>query len=338
MRFLSLSVNLLAVFAYGPSVIDAFSTGAGGCMAGQAAVGGAHLANPNIVTGTLVQGAFSVAVGDEPFPLSAPLVIGEPYTITVQGPAFRGVLIMSDSSDVSLTPVDNLLQNSIACDALGYPGITHVNSEFKDEVTGEIVCSGAGTQNVGVTVVVANNFQEGSLYYYTGFTIDCGESTAATQAPSETELPTGTDLPVESPIPLPTESPVAADITEATPEPTDLPLPTSAPTVAMTVVTMSPTDNATATDMPTDLNETDVPTLEVSETEAPVGPVGSTETESPTGPVGAAETEPPSVAPVAPEVPTVGADATTPPPSSAPSTTVTLLLSLGAAAALAWSF
>jgi hypothetical protein len=352
MRFSRLSVTLfVAAIALSPSATNAFSTGAGGCMAGQAAVGGGHLANPNIVTGTLAQGGFSVSVDAEAFPLTESLEIGETYSITVQGPDFRGVLIMSSSDGVSLTPTDALLQPSLACDALGFPGITHVSSEFKAEATGEFVCLAAGTHNVGVTVVVSNNNQEGSMYYYTGFPIECGESIAATEPPIETDLPAQTELPMVTDPPMETDPPVItvmpvqtdppvitvmpvqtdppvvtempvvtmAPVSAPTSVPSEMPVATLEPTDEMIVETITPSDNVTATDVPTDFNETEVPTLDMNESAAPVGP---------------SDTEAPSLAPVAVGVPTSGAESNTP-PSAAASATGIRLLSLGASVAAA---
>jgi hypothetical protein len=224
MRFLTFPVNFLVVVAYGPSCIDAFSAGAGGCMAGEAAVGGSHLANFPSLTGSLVDSGFSVVVDETTFPSSVSLEIGEEHTIYVRGSQFRGVLIMSDASpdDVSLTPFDDLLQESAACDTLGYPGITHTTPDFKTEVEGVLVCITEGTYNIGVTVVVSNNAQEGSTYYYTGFPLVCGGGGgggttgtvapgALSVAPAEAEIPVIGGSETTTPPGLDTDSPPGSE-------------------------------------------------------------------------------------------------------------------------------
>lgn len=285
MRLSTSYVSLLAVVAHGPSVLDAFTAGAGGCMTGRGC-------NPNITAGTFVQGGFSVGIDEESFPLRAPLEIGRVYNISVQGPDFRGVLIKSNSLGVSMQPTDTLLQPSVPCDGQGYQGITQVDAALKDKVQGEFMCLEAGTHDVGITIVVANNFQEGSIYYSTEFSIDCGEN-----------------------LPVPTEMPVATIVptNESITGPTVLPFPTVEPTGQMGV-TVSPTDNATASDIPFEFNETDKPPLDINETNTPVTDVGQS----------------------APMVTgsTSGVDTTTPSPSSATSTITTLWLSFGAVAAV----
>jgi hypothetical protein len=238
MRFSTLPVSFLGAIAYGSSSIDAFSAGAGGCTAGEAAVGATHLSITPTNTGTLGDGGFSVVVDETTFPSSVSLEVGEEHTIYVRGSQFRGVLIMSDASpdDVSLSPFDNLLQESTACDGAGYPGITHTNSDLKSEVEGVLFCLTEGTYNIGVTVVVSNNAQEGSTYYYTGFPLVCGGGGGGVTA---TENPVTPGAP--SMAPAEAEIPVIGGDTTTTPPAVE----TTAPPGSET--TTPPASNATST-------------------------------------------------------------------------------------------
>lgn len=305
MRFSASTVLLLAAAASTtPSAVTAFSTGAGGCSAGGPSPGGGHLANPNIMTGDLVQGGYSFSIDGEPLPLTAPLQVGESYDMEVGGPDFRGVLIMSASPNVDLVPTTATLQPAAACAGTGV-GITHVNPEFKQVAEGSFTCTGPGTVELGVNVVVANNFQEGSIYYYTGFTVQCtdGAGSAATEDPTSTAPPTN-----------------ATTTPEATEDPTATAVPTEDVTSDVTLESTNFTDSM--------FNETDVPTTDEDFDDL---------TDAPT--VASAPTTAPVAVGVVPTLPPVQAPASmieNAPPSSANTHNNGMwLLSLGATAAAA---
>ncbi|KAG7339567.1 hypothetical protein IV203_025095 [Nitzschia inconspicua] len=281
MRFSTASLLLLA----STPGVTAFPTGAGGCVAGAPSVGGSHLSNPTIMTGSLVNGAYSVALDGAALPPRGPLLVGESYDIAVRGPAFRGVLIMSASPNVDLTPSTAALQPAAACAGVGV-GITHVNSDFKDAINGTITCLGPGPVTMGINVVVANNNQEGSIYYFSDVTVECSDATQpdSTEDPSAdiaaTEDPSPEVVATEDPSPevVATEDP-SADIA-ATEDPSDL----------STDVPM----NDTMTDIPTDFNETLAPDFDDDESLPPVvaptdAPVATPTADGSAAPVAAIE-------------------------------------------------
>ncbi|KAL3904250.1 MAG: hypothetical protein SGARI_005005, partial [Bacillariaceae sp.] len=182
MRFSTTSFLSLVALAATTRSASAFSNGAGGCAPGQAAVAGLHVANPGFVTGSLADGGITVTFDGEDS--SAALLSSEGTDVEVSSESgFRGVLIMSVDPAVGIVPVDGV-QPAGACAAIGATGVTHFDPSLKEEVEAVVDCQApTGSQVLlGVTVVVSNNQNDGSEFYYSEYLVTCGE--AATGVPT----------------------------------------------------------------------------------------------------------------------------------------------------------
>jgi hypothetical protein len=246
MRF-SASIVSLALAA---GTANAFSTGAGGCAPGQAAVGGGHVATPNFVTGTLESAGISVTFDGDTAADGGVLSADGTDVEVSSADGFRGVLIMSTDPAVGIVSVDGV-QPAGACAAVGAIGVTHFDPSVKESVEAVVDCQAPdGSQVlVGVTVVVSNNQNDGSEFYYSEYLMTCGE--ASTEVPT-TIAPVGPDttVPEDTAVPDSTLVPTDGDDTavpDGTVPPTEPVTPDGTPfaTGADIESTLVPTGNVT---------------------------------------------------------------------------------------------
>ena len=215
---------LLALLSTGRSVV-AFSSGAGRCVVGEAAPLGLHLTG-DPATGTLDDGGYTIIVGGETVTNggSVAQTVGTAFDIVLEGPDFRGVLIMvAGQPDTVIVPGAGLQLNTIGTDCSGTASITHTDSELKQTASGSVTLDEPLSTTLELNVVVQNSGGL-STFYYSQVDLSVIEETAA---PTNSPVATPTSSPV---VPL-TISPVAA--TPPTQGP-DLPTTTAFPTVPAT--------------------------------------------------------------------------------------------------------
>jgi hypothetical protein len=221
--------------------VHAFSTGAGGCTTG-GAVGQTHLNSP--MTGLLSVGGFQVLL-DDTTPLDpttpTPITVSQMYSLSIvpsAGATFRGALFRVVGTGVNLQPAANAVVATACTDAAG---VTHSSPDPKTEFKATLQVDGTVATTVDVTVVVANNGDEGSIYYYSQFSLQPTDAAGAPMATS-TEVPVAAPT-MDAPAPTvaePTETPVAAVVPTA--EPADMVVPTGTPVaVSEPVPVMEPT-------------------------------------------------------------------------------------------------
>jgi hypothetical protein len=269
------------LFVLSSFTADAYSTGAGQCIGGMAAVGAPHMTG-TAVTGPLSDGSLVVAVNNRVYDVSEInnfyVETGTDYTILIQAQdgSFRGALIRASSPDgaeFTLEPGVNGA-NAMACTEDGVLGVTHMSSDLKTELGATLNIAVAGTITLDVTVVQSQNSQDGSVYFYTPYTLTADEV-----------LP---DVPTVEPVDVPASpsSPFNGTTTAATP-------PSVAPVNNAT--NMNETMNESSTPAPGGLNETMGlnGTMGLNETEAPSMGMGMNETEAPG--MGMNETEAPGM-------------------------------------------
>jgi hypothetical protein len=200
-------------------LVQAYSTGAGACPAGVAAVGGFHLDASNgrtVQTGELFQGGVSVTLSSSS--MDSPLVPNQAttiatqtdYTLTVATTAeqgFRGILLRlggggdsaEDEDTMTIVPTDAAtLQEANACTTeRNAVGVTHVDNVPKLAVSAVIRFDAPGTKMLDITLVGAN-LETVSVYGYNGFVLDVqgpaattttNAPVAATLAPGQTHSP-----------------------------------------------------------------------------------------------------------------------------------------------------
>jgi hypothetical protein len=165
------------------SSAHAFSTGAGGCSGGQAAVMGFHLSTNGgkvTTTGSLADGGIGLLLDGVPLDAAAATAknfsADEPHVLTVAGTSdYRGMLVrLSAASGVdttsSLLEVSEDLQDADTCVA-PVVGITHTSSNLKNAQSMSLQLLSEGEVTIDVTVVVANNSTD-SIYYYSSYTLN----------------------------------------------------------------------------------------------------------------------------------------------------------------------
>jgi Reeler domain len=212
------------------TTVSSFSTGAGGCAGGMAAVGSGHLRD-GATTGSLADGGITISVDgggtalEEGATLDATVMEEVVVTATATNEPFKGILIRLESGSTDMTGVlsagSALLQDAAAC-AAPVAGVTHTSSDEKTQVEVSMTPEAEGTVQMDVTVVLRNN-ADGSTYYYGQYTVNVaaasagggggneevggGDETSPTDAPVEPPAPGGegetspTDAPVEPPAP-----------------------------------------------------------------------------------------------------------------------------------------
>lgn len=159
--------NTAIVFALLTSSARALSSGAAGCSAGQAAVGGGHL-RPGAQTPTFAEQQFELVVNDTPVTDDLQVTDGFTYTIGVRAigdTQFRGALIRADGMGVFEADADS--QVAGVCGDV--PAVTHTNNDLKDQLSGSFTVMGVGPIAIDVTIVVSNAAE--SIYSYQQFQI-----------------------------------------------------------------------------------------------------------------------------------------------------------------------
>jgi Reeler domain len=190
------------LFTFSSWTTEAYSSGAGQCIGGTAAVGAAHMTS-TAVTGSLQDGAYSVTIGDQTSSPAPEITVNTDTSITIgissSAPQFRGALIRASSSDgvtFTLEPGVNGA-NAMACPEDGVLGVTHSSNDLKSEFSGTLNAAAAGTITLDITVVRSQNSVDGSYYYYTPITvtvvdgepeIDAGATLAPAASTTKTTL------------------------------------------------------------------------------------------------------------------------------------------------------
>jgi hypothetical protein len=185
----SLQSLFVAITLFASSA-HAFSSGAGGCSGGQAAVMDFHLSAEGgkaSTTGSLADGGVGLLL--DGVPLDAMLATASNFStadihvLTLAGTSpYRGMLVrLSAPSGVdttsSLLEVSADLQDASSCSA-PVVGITHTNSDLKNTQSMSLFLPSEGEVTIDVTVVFANNSTD-SIYYYSGYTLNAVMETAA---------------------------------------------------------------------------------------------------------------------------------------------------------------
>jgi hypothetical protein len=219
-------MSLLVTFS---SRTEAYSSGAGQCIGGTAAVGAPHMTS-SAVTGSLQDGALTLTVVRDQTngAPSEEITTNTDTTVTIGfsstgSTGFRGALIRASSTDgaeFTLEPGVNGA-NAMACTEDGVLGVTHTSNDLKMELGAILNVATAGTVTLDVTVVLAQNSVDGSIYYYSSIDLTVvGEpeidtnSTEATSAPAATTE--NTSAPAAMAEPAPTASaPAVAEPTAA---------------------------------------------------------------------------------------------------------------------------
>jgi hypothetical protein len=291
----STAVSLLALFVCHLSWVDAFSTGAGGCDGGMAAVGGMHLDDSNgreVRESTLAQGAIEVSIGSQILSAATTtdVPIGKDLVLSViaNDIQYKGLLVRLEASSGvatagALMPGANT-QNAIVCTA-PIVGITHTDNSEKNMATGAIRFD-EEVLNVALDVTVVFENSAVSAYVYSRLLVNFRATPVGTPAaaPVATTSAPVAPSPIASPTERPTVSPVLAPVVSSIPpvaptpidNPTDL--PTSTP-VLTPVVSSTPPVVSTPVDVPTDL-PTSTPVLTPVVSSTP--PVVSTPVDVPT--------------------------------------------------------
>jgi hypothetical protein len=242
------------------TMVQAFSTGPGGCVGGMAASTGHPVPNPLLTFADL---GYSLQVNGTEVSSSTSLVIGTTYELSVRSSMapFRGALIRVDGSG-DLVAGENAATAS-ACTNLGeanVEGVGHTNKIDKTVLSGFYTVTGGSSITVDVTVV--QSLATG--YSHRRYTLDVAAATAPVPAPVVAKT---TAAPVAAKT---TEAPVAAKTTKAPVAPMVAPAP--APTTNTTNTTKAPVAQA-----PTMTNTTKAPTM-TNTTKAPVAPAPTTNT------------------------------------------------------------
>lgn len=245
----------------GSNLALAFPNTAGGCATG-GAVGDSHLTNPT--TGPLATGSFQVFLDattalqpDTP----AAVTPSQVYTLSIvpsNGAAFRGALIRVADIGANLEPGTNAQVATMCTDAAG---VSHMDNELKTDFKATIQVSGTANVILDVTVVVANNGSEGSIYYYSQFELQPLDATSTPMA-----------TPIAAPVAVPTmmtETPVAEPMMTEAPAATNV-APTSVP-ISMVEPTVTPLAAIEPTGTPSTEPISYAPVMDQTQSKAPVG-------------------------------------------------------------------
>jgi hypothetical protein len=222
-----------------PRAVHSYSTGAGACPAGGAAVGGYHLAT---VTGTntsrivrrgpLSEGEFVVSLGDAVLsPVNATSTnatavfrINQEYEIAVFSNRYeyKGILIRFEFMGAATIDVGEALipdvntQIAVACfgASSNVIGITHFNNTFKTLHSGRVQVPQTGPVALDITVVGLNN-ATASLYGYDRFLVQFAEKEVPVAVPTPTTAQPISVVPSRAPVAGPTAILPAAPISGA---------------------------------------------------------------------------------------------------------------------------
>lgn len=190
--------SILFAFFAAIATVLALPTGAPTCKINEAAPQDAHLQTRGGIpprTGPLSDGGFIITIDgvtlDPATPLEITAGVNHDVTFTSESGSqpFRGVLGIIHSSSYNFTFTnfgrgDSLdLQDSVPCsDIKGLAGVTHIDRNTKTAVTGRLnIPVNIDEVKLDINMVIANNEEQGSVYYYTQFLL---KVTGATEAPS----------------------------------------------------------------------------------------------------------------------------------------------------------
>jgi hypothetical protein len=136
----------------------------------------------------------------------------------------------------------------MACTEDGVFGVTHSSNDLKMELGAILNVATAGTVTLDVTVVLAQNSQDGSIYYYSPITV--------TVVDGEPEIDTNSTETTSAPAATTTETTSAPVATEASnwPSPTSFAPAAAEPTVAYAPQNLTP-QSPSATPKPPSTNK-----------------------------------------------------------------------------------
>jgi hypothetical protein len=175
----------------GTAVVHAYSSGAGQCIGGMAAVGAPHMTS-TAVTGELWASEVTVDIGDQSNVPAPKILLNTDTTITLRTVGvFRGVLIRASSPDgveFTFEPVGDTAQVAAVCTDPGVLGITHTSNALKSEFSGTLNAATTGTITLDITVVLAQNSVQGSSYFYSPLPLPVVDATPAPAASAPQNL------------------------------------------------------------------------------------------------------------------------------------------------------
>jgi hypothetical protein len=242
--------------------VQCYSTGAGGCEGGVAAIGGYHLNTDGgrpVDINTLEVAGIVVRIGDTVLSAgtSADFPTGQDLDISVSATQipFLGFLIrIQTPDDVSestgtIVPVDTETAQPAAVCVAPVQGVTHLNSNPKLAANATIRFDQAVEGVIVDVTIVFTNGVPASISAYTGYTVQF--------VGLESDAPTVVEGPTTAPISTVTLSPTISNVTE-----TDS--PTSAPSAAPIATEETEGPSATPSSLPTETQEFIVPTTNPS--------------------------------------------------------------------------
>lgn len=235
-------------------ITNAFSTGAGGCPGGIAAVGGLHLSTDSdrpVDSNTLINAGISVTINqttlvDDDNTIVTEYPSNENLIISIFGTQipYLGFLIRVQLPDNEvgadlIQPYNDDMTSQIA-EACASPaqGITHRNNSAKLLTSGLIYFDKPYTNiTIDITVVFTNGLPA-SIFAYSGYSINIVGPAVST---NPTITPSASAVTTTSPSSTPTNIPTATEVTSS---------PTTAPSTSpITKETSPPTNVPTATEI-----------------------------------------------------------------------------------------
>jgi hypothetical protein len=199
--------SLLLCVAAAPEV-RAYPNGAGSCIGGKAAVGGAHFLQSFVYSGYVSAGPMVITMAETALDASVlqELEVGVEYKIRVNSSStypYKGILIRVEaaSSFVNLTQ-ENLkpawnTHAAIACEA-PVVGITHVDNVEKNITSGILRMDQPGIVFMDITVVGINN-ATGSIFGWSRYLLNFLESNGEPQI-AIAENDAGSTVPPPPPV------------------------------------------------------------------------------------------------------------------------------------------
>jgi hypothetical protein len=195
--------------------VDAFPTGAGSCVGGEAAVMGGHVTpadGKTIVTGSLADGGVALLLNGSPLVPGTAVDFGvgtsSPQFLTLAGSSdFRGLLVRLsapdgvDTTNSLIEQSDDLRSADNVCTA-PVVGITHANRNLKNQQAMGLSIGVVTEVTLDVTVVFANNSTD-SIYYFSSYTLNSVDDAPAFPSCSVcggTKVVTLTDVIVTNPL------------------------------------------------------------------------------------------------------------------------------------------
>lgn len=258
-------------------LVDAFSSGAGGCEGGMAAVGSTHLDNSNgrpVMSGVFEDGDIQVMLDGVVItpntPMDVPIQQDVMISVNALDVSYLGILIRLEAPS-GVDTVGSLVPgaNTQLANACSSPiiGITHTDSTEKTMVTGTLRFDTEVSDVIlDISIVFVNN-NDGSAYVYDRFNVNFRQGT---EAPADVPVEPPVDIPVEPPVEVPVEPPVEPPVGLPVETPTEVPVATTLePTVTLTVeptveptVIGAPVVVGAPLQSPTIIVPTDEPTVE----------------------------------------------------------------------------